>query len=467
MFLLLKGDLSNRLDPYYYKIEFLELSKLLKNKKYNFQELSKISKKIFSGTTPLSGGDAYTNQLDGIPFVRSGDYNEQNEIIFEDLNYVKPDIHNKLMKGSQLQKNDILIAIVGATIGKVGIYKYDFEANINQAIGVIRLNEGINPDFVQVFLLTKTGQKIIDRLKRPVARANINLEELGTIAIPILPKETQQNIINIFEQANAIKKTNENQVKVLIASIDDYLLSDLGITLPDSQENSLRNRVFLRNINELSKGRFDGYYYGEFFERFHTALENGDYPLSQLDSLCSKITDGTHYTPTYMQEGVKFISVKNVRRSKITFDNVKYITKEEHLILTKRAKPEPNDILLTKIGTIGLACVIENGLPEFSIFVSLALLKPIDTINPYFLSEVINSPIVTKQFERDLKGTGVPDLHLENIRKVLIPIPPVEIQEKIVVEIRRIREQIKTLQNEAKEILEQAKAEVERMILGE
>ena len=71
------------------------------------------------------------------------------------------------------------------------------------------------------------------------------------------------------------------------------------------------------------------------------------------------------------------------------------------------------------------------------------------------------------QFERDLKGTGVPDLHLENIRKVSIPLPPLEIQEKIVSEITKRRQQAQTLQTEAKEIIEKAKAEVEKMILGE
>lgn len=98
------------------------------------------------------------------------------------------------MKSSQVKKEDLLIAIVGATIGQVGIYLDEREANINQAIALVRLKSGINVQYVKELIKSSIGQLSLNRLKRPVARANINLEEISTIKIPLPPLAKQQEI---------------------------------------------------------------------------------------------------------------------------------------------------------------------------------------------------------------------------------------------------------------------------------
>ena len=100
------------------------------------------------------------------------------------------------MKSSQLRKNDLMIAIVGATIGQVGIYVFDDEANINQAIALVRLKDGINVEYVKELIKSSIGQLSLNRLKRPVARANINLEEIATIQVVLPPYDIQQKIAN-------------------------------------------------------------------------------------------------------------------------------------------------------------------------------------------------------------------------------------------------------------------------------
>ena len=67
--------------------------------------------------------------------------------------YIKKEIHEKKLKSSQLQKGDVLIAIVGATIGQVSLYDYNREANLNQAIALVRVKEKINPEYVKEYLL--------------------------------------------------------------------------------------------------------------------------------------------------------------------------------------------------------------------------------------------------------------------------------------------------------------------------
>ena len=140
--------------------------------KYPVVSLKSLTTLITSGITPKSGGDAYVdNRLNGIPFIRSGNINIDGELDFNDLLYIKSDIHNTIMKSSQVRKNDLMIAIVGATIGQVGIYVFDNEANINQAIALVRLKDGISVEYVKELIKSSIGQLSLNRLKRPVARA--------------------------------------------------------------------------------------------------------------------------------------------------------------------------------------------------------------------------------------------------------------------------------------------------------
>lgn len=168
-----------------------------------------LASNVFSGITPLSGGDAYTDSDDGIAFVRSGDFTPDGTVDEGSLIRLKPDIHNGVMRRSKLKKYDVLFAIVGATIGKVGIFLGEYEANINQAVCAVRFNNPSIAKFVHVFFLCSLGQRQISRLKRPVARANVNLEELSTLRIPVLEKKHRERIVSraveIQEGAKALR----------------------------------------------------------------------------------------------------------------------------------------------------------------------------------------------------------------------------------------------------------------------
>jgi type I restriction enzyme S subunit len=94
---------------------------------------------------------------------------------------------------------------------------------------------------------------------------------------------------------------------------------------------------------------------------------------TRLKFTSKKIVDGTHFTPTYKDEGVPFVTVKNLTNGKeISLDDCKYISNDEHKKLSRRANAEYGDVLITKDGTLGTAR-INNIKEEFSIFISVAL----------------------------------------------------------------------------------------------
>lgn len=210
-FLVSRSTLDKRWDPYYSQMYFRDAFKAVESGNYPVVNLKSISELITSGVTPKSGGEAYTeDRINGVPFIRSGNISIDGELNYDDLLYLKPRVHETVMSSSKLRMNDLLIAIVGATIGQVGIYLSDEEANINQAIALVRLKEGNNIQFVKELLKSSIGQLSLNRLKRPVARANINLEEIGTIKIvqPPLDKQDEiaSHILEVRKKAKALQE---------------------------------------------------------------------------------------------------------------------------------------------------------------------------------------------------------------------------------------------------------------------
>ena len=152
----------------------------------------------------------------------------------------------------------------------------------------------------------------------------------------------------------------------------------------------------------------------------------------ELKELCQLITDGTHVTPTYVSKGIPFISVKDIRETGISFENTRFISLEEHTELTKRCHPTLGDVLYTKVGTTGIAKTVDTE-KEFSIFVSVALLKPKrDRVIPEYLECVLNSPLGREQADAMTQGAGNQNLVLDDIETIQIPLAPYDLQPKIV-----------------------------------
>lgn len=191
---------------------------------------------------------------------------------------------------------------------------------------------------------------------------------------------------------------------------------ELAKVLWSMNETKERYKELLIVTDELVKS--------QFIEMFGT-YKNSKYDVVPLDELCEIIKDGTHQTPKYTdnkEDGYKFLSSKDVTSGYIDWSNIKYIPSELHEKLYKRIAPRRNDILLAKNGTTGICAIVETD-EIFDIYVSLALLRLKPGINIKYIWTAINLPETKEQFNARLKGIGVPNLHLGEIKKTKIVVP--------------------------------------------
>ena len=154
--------------------------------------------------------------------------------------------------------------------------------------------------------------------------------------------------------------------------------------------------------------------------------------MVMLGSIVYKLTDGTHKTPKYAIEGVKFVSVKDMSSGKLDLSNTKFITQAEHNELYKRCNPEKGDMLISKVGTTGVPAIIDTD-EQFSLFVSVALLKyNHQYINEKFLYYLLMSPLIQEQVKENTRGIDNKNWVLDFIAKTVIVLPPIEEQQRIV-----------------------------------
>jgi type I restriction enzyme S subunit len=149
-----------------------------------------------------------------------------------------------------------------------------------------------------------------------------------------------------------------------------------------------------------------------------------------VEQISTKVVDGVHKKPSYVSSGIPFVTVKNLTAGPgISFQNLNYVTPEDHTQFIKRADPRRGDILVSKDGTLGVIRVIETDV-EFSIFVTVALVKPVMLEMSDFLGMALSSPQVQAQMVP--KGSGLVHIHLEDLREDCIPLAPMAEQEVIV-----------------------------------
>lgn len=320
----------------------------------------------------------------------------------------------------------LLIALYGATIGKLGFLGVD--AATNQAVCGIFKNEVVDLNYLNHFLFFNRN-KLIEQ-GAGGAQPNISQAILKDLPLIIPPFKEQSRIVARIEELFSeldkgieTLKRAQQQLKVYRQAVLKYAFEG-KLTNPDVK------------VGELPKG--------------------WDYCI--LKDLTTKIVDGTHHTPTYVSDGVHFISVKDINDYKIDFSKTKFISNDEHLVLKNRCNPEEGDILITKSGTIGRLSIVPPR-PEFSLFVSVALLKiRKDLLKSKYALYALQNHVNHLNIEKDIKGGLLKNYHLEDLRKATIMYVPLEQQDQIVQEIESRLSVCDKIEESLEQSLQQAEA---------
>ena len=266
---------------------------------------------------------------------------------------------------------------------------------------------------------------------------------------PLPPKPTQQAIVSKIEELlSELDKGIENlriarqQLKTYRQSVLKWAFEGKLTERLRIKEQKLSNgNAFVKQLNEerehqqkIKKVKLKPIPSIEDEELLELPKLPNEFAWIRLGNLLWSVKDGPHYSPKYQSTGIPFISGGSIRPMGIDFGNVKFISEELHNELSQRCKPEKGDVLYTKGGTTGIAKVNTYDI-DFNVWVHVAVLKTLKSINPFYLEHALNSTHCYKQSQKYTHGVGNQDLGLTRMILITLPICSYEEQGEIVQEI--------------------------------
>lgn len=396
-----------------------------------------------AGATPSRRHPEYYGG--NIPWLKTGDLNDGV------VNETTEKITELGVKNSSVKVNkpgNVLIAMYGATIGKLGIVGSQ-ELVTNQACCGCSLFDGVYNWYLFYYLLS-SRKRLID-LGSGGAQPNISKNKIEKFTFPLPPLSEQSRIAAKIAQLFALLRKVETstqqyaELQTLLKSkvLDLAMRGKLVKQDPNDEPASVllekikAEKAELVNEKKIKKSKP--------LSPITDEEKPFDIPDSwewvRLGDVTSAITKGT--TPkggkdAYIDKGIKFYRAENIKNYSITYKPIKYISSDINKNQLKRSQLKLNDLLITIAGTLGnVAIVKENNLPS-NVNQAIAIVRLInrDSFNEEYLSYALSNQ--SSEIIKRKKTTSIPNLTLQQIAEAIIPIPPLSEQSRVIAKIAQL-----------------------------
>ena len=307
----------------------------------------------------------------------------------------------------------------------VAITKRD--VTINQDLKAVTLHNGIEPRYAML-ALKAFGRSILDDCaKEGTTVASVDFDRLKSFEIPLSPLPEQRRIVAKLDALQSRTRIAREALDAVAPLLKSFRQSVLQAAVTGALTEEWRSKQ--TPASEILN---------------YPESASPDSPVSipecwkwvSLKDLSSRISDGVHKKPQYVPQGIPFVTVKNLTAGRgIDFSQTNFVTTEDHAEFCKRTHPERGDLLLSKDGTLGVVRLIETD-EVFSIFVSVALIKPHDRRLSRYLCIALESPVLQGQMVG--VGTGLQHIHLCDLREDVVPLPPLAEQTEIVRRVQHL-----------------------------
>lgn len=352
----------------------------------------------------LQGGYAFKSnefQKNSIPIIRIG--NIQDDEIQIDYNLCYTEEFLNKHPEFEIQYGDILIAMSGATVGKVGKYQNDSKALLNQRVGKFIVTEKLEKRYLYFLLCSPLFEKYILNNAFGCAQPNISGKK-----------------IEEFEFYNY-----ENEDQIEIANKLDKIQEIIDI-----------RKMQIEELEELIKAQF-----AKMF------IKNNFNNVTTVENVCNKLKIGPFGSALHKNEisedGEVFVlGTDNAVDNEFKIYGKRYITNEKYQELIKYTV-HPGDIIISMMGTVGRTSIIPNNFKKAIISSHLCYLTPNNKfISSEFLYYTLKyNDTISNQINRQKKGAIMNGLNLKIIKLLEFDLPPIDLQNQFTEFVKKIDKQ--------------------------
>ena len=369
-----------------------------------------------SGGTPSRKISDY--YLGDIPWIKTGELD--NDFVYETEEHISEEaIRNSSAKLYPV--NTVMIAMYGATIGKVGIM--GVKATTNQACANAVCGKNIYYKYLFYYAISQKDSFISKG--KGGAQPNISQEVIKKHEFPLPPLPEQHRIVERIE--SLFSKLDEAKKKAQEV-IDSF----------ETRKAAILHKAF---SGELT---------AKWREENGVGIES--WKRKTLGEVCNSIFDGDHMPPPKSESGIPFLVISDVNDGYLSFENTRFVPQEYYDAITDTRKPEKGDVLYTLVGSFGIPVVVDTNAP-FCFQRHMALLKP-KSINTYFLWYLLQSQEMYQKASSIAKGVAQLTVPIKGLRLMDFNCPSEEEQIEIVRILDSLLEKEDTSKDNAESIID-------------
>ena len=396
-----------------------------------------------SGATPSRTNPAYYGG--SIPWLKTGDLNDG--FIQEVPEYIT----DLALEKTSLRLNPIgsvLMAMYGATIGKLGIL--EIPVTTNQACCACIPYAGMNNKYLFYYLMSMRQSYI--GMAEGGAQPNISKEKIVNSLIPLPPAEEQRRIVAKIEEilpyvdryAAAYEKLEQFNAKFpqdMKKSILQYAIQ--GKLVEQRAEEGTGEELYQQI--QAEKQRLIAEKKIKKEKPLPEIAENEipfDIPESwkwvRLNNIAESIVDCPHSTPKYLDMETEYCTIDtNCIDGKGDITKWRYIDAGTYTARIARLTPQKDDIVYTREGSICRAAILPEG-PKVCLGQRVMLIRSANGVFPQFIRRLLMSPMVIRKLTEQQKGIGAKHVNVSDVCNLILPLPPLAEQERIVAKLEEI-----------------------------
>jgi len=448
------------------------------------------------GKTPSTKSNVYwTDSEDGINWVSIADLSHYG-VVTETTKKVTDLAQKEVFKSEPVPVGTILMSFK-LTLGKVSIL--EVPAFHNEAIISIYPSEAIDKGYLFKILPARANE---GESKSAIKGNTLNSESIAALLLPLPPLAEQLRIVAKVDELMALCDQLEQQHSNA-AEAHEKLVEHLLGTLAQAQNtqdfNSQWQRIYTNfdtlfttefSIDALKQTLLQLAVMGKLVQQDPTdepaselvkriqaekaklvaegklkkekplaPIAEDEKPFElpkgwewqKLTEVILKITDGEHLSPKKTTEGMPLVSAKDVKADGVNLSETNFVKYEDGISFRQRCNPEYDDILICSRGTIG-RCTLVNTNEIFCLMGSVILLKTSRVLNANYLARYLQTPIAQSWMTGASSATAVSALYLKDVAKLVVPVPPLAEQHRIVAKVDELMvvcDQLKTRIQEA------------------
>lgn len=363
------------------------------------------------------------------------------------------------LKRSQVQPGDLLVTITGR-LGTALVYTSEKPANLSAHVARVKVHVNkVNPYYLAAYLNSNFGKQLLNEYSIGSLYPHINVNGLQNVQIILPPKPIQDCIAQIMQNAYVTKNDKLIKANQILEGIDVFILEKLDIKL----EKIIYKNHFLVTVSKFLGRRFD-------VESISTEFNPSDYPNSSWLSLneVTTLPSSTKIPSRKPNEEYLYMGMTDVDEifGEVNINNL--LGKD---IKANKAVIKGNDVVFARIEPCMYnrkIALIPSDIKEALGSTELLIARAKSNILPSFLLWLLRSELIQRQIAGKMTGTtGRRRLPDEVFASLKLPKISLELQKLIADQATQQRDEAKRLYSEAEDLLTEAKARVERMILGE